>query len=212
MEQWRKKRARGDVIIVRDADDAVLGFEHRAEAERVLEGFRERLGKFGLERHPEKTRLIESGRFAAERRKPRGEGKPETFNLLGFTHICGTNYQTGNFTVHRKTMGKRLAAKLKEIRAQLHGRMHSGLPQTLKWLQQVVRGYFQYHAVPGNWERLKAFRREVLYSWYQVLRRRSQRPRLRWSTFAQRFGALLPPVQILQPYPNVRFDAKHYSI
>ena len=212
VEQWRKKQARGDVIIVRYADDAVLGFEHRTEAERFLEELRERLGKFGLELHPEKTRLIEFGRFAAEHRKQRGEGKPETFNFLGFTHICGTNHSTGNFTVHRKTMGKRLAAKLKEVRAQLHRRMHTGLPQTLEWLRQVVRGYFQYHAVPGNWERLKAFRREVLYSCYQALRRRSQRTRLRWSTFPQRFGALLPPVQILQPYPNLRFAAKHYSI
>jgi len=212
VEQWRKKQAHGDVIIVRYADDAVLGFEHRAEAERFLDELRERLGEFGLELHPEKTRLIEFGRFAAERRKRRGEGKPETFNFLGFTHICGTNYQTGNFTVQRKTMGKRLAAKLKEIRAQLQRRMHAALPQTLEWLRQVVRGYFQYHAVPGNWERLKAFRREVLYHWFQALKRRSQRTRLRWSTFPQRFGALLPPVQILQPYPNLRFDAKYHSI
>src|ERR1700733_3130104 len=212
VEQWRKKQAHGDVIIVRYADDAVMGFEHRAEAERFLDELRERLGEFGLELHPEKTRLIEFGRFAAERRKRRGEGKPETFNFLGFTHICGTNYQTGNFTVQRKTMGKRLAAKLKEIRAQLQRRMHAALPQTLEWLRQVVRGYFQYHAVPGNWERLKAFRREVLYHWFQALKRRSQRTRLRWSTFPQRFGALLPPVQILQPYPNLRFDAKYHSI
>ena len=165
VEQWRKKQARGDVIIVRYADDAVLGFEQRAEAERFLEELRERLGKFGLELHPEKTRLIEFGRFAAERRKQRGEGKPETFNFLGFTHICGTNHQTGNFTVRRKTMGKRLAAKLKEIGAQLHRRMHAGLPQTCEWLRQVVRGYFQYHAVPGNWRQLRAFRAEVLHHW-----------------------------------------------
>jgi len=166
---------------VRYADDAVLGFEHRVEAERFLEQLRESLRKFGLELHPEKTRLIEFGRFAAERRKQRGEGKPETFNL-GFTHIGGTNYRTGHFTVHRKTMGKRLAAKLKEIRAQLQRRMHTALPQTLEWLQQVVRGYFQYHAVPGNGARLRTFRREVLHHWYQALRRRSQRSRLRWST------------------------------
>ena len=212
VEQWRKKQARGDVIIVRYADDAVLGFEHRAEAERFLDELRERLGKFGLELHPEKTRLIEFGRYAAARRKQRGEGKPETFNFLGFTHMCGTNRRSGRFTVRRKTMGKRLAAKLKVMRAQLHRRMHVGLPQTLEWLRQVVRGYFQYHAVPGNWARLRAFRREALYHWYQALRRRSQRSRLRWSIFAERFGALLPPVQILQPYPNVRFDAKHLSI
>jgi len=211
-EQWRKKQARGDVIIVRYADDAVPGFAHRTEAERFLDELRERLGKFGLELHPEKTRRIEFGRFAAERRKQRGEGKPETFNFLGFTHIGGTNYQTGHYTVRRKTMGKRLAAKLKEIRAPRQRRMHPGLPHTSEWLRQVVRGYFQYHAVPGNWERLKAFRREVLYPWYPALRRRSQRSRLRWRAFPERFGALLPPVQILQPYPNLRFDAKHRSI
>ena len=212
VEQWRKKQAHGDVIIVRYADDAVLGFEHRAEAERFLEELRERLQKFGLELHPEKTRLIEFGRFATERRKKRGEGKPETFNFLGFTHLCGTNYQTGHFTVHRRTIGKRLAAKLKDIRAQLRRRLHEGIPRTVLWLQQVVRGYFQYHAIPGNWARLEAFRREVLRLWYQALRRRSQRCRLRWDTFTERLGALLPPVQILQPYPNVRFDAEHSSI
>src|SRR5262249_48864701 len=115
VEQWRKRQAQGDVIVVRYADDAVLGFEHQADAERFLEQLRERLRKFGLELHPEKTRLIEFGRYAAANRKKRGEGKPETFNFLGFTHICGTNYRTGNFTVKRKTIGKRMAAKLKEI-------------------------------------------------------------------------------------------------
>jgi group II intron reverse transcriptase/maturase len=212
VEQWRKKQARGDVIIVRYADDAVLGFEQRTEAERFLEELRERLGKFGLELHPEKTRLIEFGRYAAERRKQRGEGKPETFNFLGFTHICGTNYQTGNFTVRRKTMGKRLAAKLKEIGAQLQRRMHAGLPQTLEWLRQVVRGYFQYHAVPGSWRQLRAFRAEVLHYWCRSLRRRSQRSRQSWFELRDRLSALLPPVQILQPYPDRRFDAKYHSI
>ena len=212
VEQWQKKQARGDVIIVRYADDAVLGFEQRAEAERFRDELRERLGKFGLELHPEKTRLIEFGRFATERRKQRGEGKPETFNFLGFTHICGTNYQTGNFTVRRNTMGKRLAAKLKDIRAQLQRRMHAGLPQTSQWLRQVVRGYFQYHAVPGNWRRLRAFRAEVLHHWCRSLRRRSQRHRQSWFELRDRLSALLPPVQILQPYPNLRFDAKAHSI
>jgi group II intron reverse transcriptase/maturase len=212
VDAWRKKQARGDVMIVRYADDAVLGFEHREEADRFLEQLRERLGKFGLELHPEKTRLIEFGRYAAERRKKRGEGKPETFNFLGFTHICGTNRQTGNFTVHRKTIGKRMAAKLKDIRAQLRQRMHSRVPGTLKWLQQVVRGYFQYHAIPGNWARLKAFRNDVQRLWFQALRRRSQRSRLTWEKFRERLGSLLPPVQILQPYPDVRFDAKHPHI
>jgi group II intron reverse transcriptase/maturase len=212
VEPWRKKQACGDVIIVRYADDAVLGFEHGVEAERFLEQLRERLQKFGLELHPEKTRLIEFGRYAAERRKQRGEGKPETFNFLGFTHICGTTHRTGRFTVHRKTIGKRLAAKLKEVHAQLQRRMHARVPGTVQWLQQVVRGYFQYHAVPGNWERLRGFRTAILRLWYQVLQRRSQRSRLTWPSFCERFGDLLPPAQILQPYPNVRFDAKHPSI
>jgi group II intron reverse transcriptase/maturase len=212
VEHWRKSQAHGDVIIVRYADDAVLGFEHRAEAERFLAQLRERLGKFGLELHPEKTRLMEFGRFAAERRKRRGEGKPETFNFLGFTHICGTNHRTGHFTVHRKTIGKRMAAKLKEIGAELQRRMHACVEGTVAWLQQVVRGYFQYHAIPGNYDRLRAFRREVLRLWYRSLRRRSQRCRLNWLGFCERFSVLLPPLQILQPYPNVRFDAKHPTI
>jgi group II intron reverse transcriptase/maturase len=212
VEAWRKKRARGDVIIVRYADDAVLGFEHREEAVRFLEQLQERLRKFGLELHPEKTRLIEFGRYAAERRNKRGKGKPETFNFLGFTHICGTNQTTGKFTVLRKTIGKRMATKLKDIRAKLRQRMHARVSGTVKWLCQVVRGYFQYHAVPGNWARLKAFRNDVQRLWYQALRRRSQRCRLTWETFRERLGGLLPPVEILQPYPDARFDAKHSRI
>jgi len=211
VEAWRQKLASGDVIIVRYADDAVLGFEHREEAERFLEQLRERLAKFGLDLHPDKTRLIEFGRYAADHRKKRGEGKPETFNFLGFTHICGT-YHRGGFTVHRKTIGKRMTAKLNDIRAQLRKRRHGGVPSTLKWLQQVVRGYFQYHAIPGNWARLQSFRRDVLQSWLQTLRRRSQRHRLTWLGFQQRLGALLPPIQILHPYPDARLYAKHPSI
>jgi RNA-directed DNA polymerase len=212
VEAWRRKQARGDGMIVRYADDAVLGFEQREEAERFLEQLRERLRKFGLELHPEKTRLIEFGRYATERRKKRGAGKPETFNFLGFTHICGTNHHTGHFTVHRRTIGKRMAAKLKDIRAKLRQRLHGRVPDTLKWLQQVVRGYFQYHALPGNWARRRAFRKDVLRLWYQALRRRSQRSRLTWERFSRGLGALLPPVQVLQPYPGVRFDAKHPHI
>ena len=212
VEAWRKKRAHGDVIIVRYADDAVLGFEHREDAEQFLEQLRERLAKFGLELHPEKTRLIEFGRFAAERRKRRGEGKPETFNFLGFIHICGTNYRTGNFTIHRKTIGRRMAAKLKDIRAQLRKRMHARVPETAKWLQQVVRGYFQYHAIPGNSARLRAFRRDVLWSWLQTLRRRSHKHRMNWERVAARLDPLLPPVKILHPYPDARFAAKYPNI
>jgi group II intron reverse transcriptase/maturase len=206
---WRKKQARGEMIIVRYADDGVLGFERQDDAERFLEQLRERLRVFGLELHPEKTRLIEFGRYAAERREKRGEGKPETFNFLGFTHICGTNYKTGKFTVRRKTIGKRMAAKLKQIGVELRKQMHESPKATGQWLAQVVRGYFQYHAIPGNWDRLKAFRNEVMRRWLRTLRRRSQRSRLSWDGFVERFGSLLPPVQILQPYPNVRFDAKY---
>src|SRR6516164_85304 len=212
VKAWRKKRARGDMIIVRYADDAVLGFEHRKDAEQFLEQVRERLAKFGLELHPEKTRLIEFGRFAAVRRKGRGEGKPETFHFLGFTHICGTNHRTGKFTIHRKTIGKRMAAKLNEIRAQLRQRMHERVPETAKWLQQVVRGYFQYHAIPGNGARMGAFRSEVLRSWLWALRRRSQRQRMSWERFKARLDPLLPPVQVLHPYPDAHFDAKHPHI
>ena len=199
-------------MVVRYADDNVLGIQHLAEADRYLEEFRERLRKFGLELHPEKTRLMEFGRYAAERREKRGEGKPETFNFLGFTHICGTNHKTGRFTVHRRTIGKRMAAKLKDIGAKLRMRMHESVQGTVQWLQQVVRGYFQYHAVPGNGARMGAFRKEVLRIWYQTLRRRSQRRRITWKYFYERLAVLLPPVRILQPYPSVRFDAKHPNI
>ena len=130
-------------------------------------------------------------------------------NFLGFTHICGTNYQTGKFTVHRKTIGKRMAAKLKDIRAQLRQRMHERLPGTGKWLQQVVRGYFQYHAIPGNSARMRAFRSDVLWSWLQTLRRRSQNHRMNWERAVARLDSLLPPAQTVHPYPDVRFDAKH---
>lgn len=208
-EAWRKKVAHGDVIIVRYADDAVLGFEHQHEAECFLGQLRERLQKFGLELHPDKTRLIEFGRFAAERRKKRGQGRPETFNFLGFTHICGTNHTTGNFALHRRTIGKRMAAKLKDIKAKLRVRMHRKVGGTVKWLQQVVRGYYQYHAVPGNLQRMATFRWEVARLWYRTLRRRSQRSRLTWERFHARLGSLLPVIQVLHPYPDVRFDAKH---
>ena len=206
---WREKVARGEMIMVRYADDAVLGFQYREDAERFLEQLGERLRKFGLKLHPEKTRLIEFGRFAAERRDKRGAGKPETFSFLGFTHICGRSRQKGYFTVYRKTIGKRMAAKLNDIRQKLRQRMHGRTADTVGWLISVVRGYFQYHAVPDNEERLKAFRNDVLRLWLRQLRRRSQRSRWTWTCFQERLGVLLPPVEILQPWPNVRFAAKH---
>jgi len=206
---WRKKLAQGDVIIVRYADDAVLGFQYREDADRFLKHLRERLRKFALELHPDKTRLIEFGRFAAERRKKRGEGKPETFNFLGFTHICGRSRQTGYFTVLRKTIGKRMAAKLKEIGQKLRKRMHDSIADTGKWLAGVVRGYYQYHAVPENEERLKAFRNDVLRMWRRQLNRRSQRSHWTWTRFLERLGPLIPEVEIVHPWPTERFTA-HY--
>ena len=209
VKAWRKKVAHGEVIVVRYADDAVLGFQYREEAEKFLEELRERVRKFGLELHPEKTRLIEFGRYAAERRAKRGEGKPETFNFLGFTHICGRNHATGYFQVLRKTIGKRMAAKLKEIRRKLRQGLHEKTKDIGEWLKSVVRGYFQYHAVPRNEERLKAFRHEVLRMWLWQLRRRSQRHRWSWERFQERLGHLIPEVEILHPYPEVRYAWNH---
>jgi group II intron reverse transcriptase/maturase len=206
---WQRKVARGDMIAVRYADDAVLGFQHREDAEKFLEQLQERVRKFGLELHPEKTRLIEFGRYAAERRAKHGEGKPETFNFLGFTHICGKNHVTGYFQVYRKTIGKRMAAKLKQIRRKLRQGLHERTKDIGKWLQSVVRGYFQYHAVPRNEERLKAFRHEVLRMWLWQLRRRSQRHRWSWERFQERLGHLIPEVEILHPYPEVRYAWNH---
>jgi group II intron reverse transcriptase/maturase len=208
-EVWRKKIATGEMIVVRYADDLVVGFEHRHEARRFLQEFGERLAKFGLELHPEKTRLIEFGRYAAERRAKRGEGKPETFNFLGFTHICGKNHKTGYFQLYRKTIGKRMAAKLKQIRQTLRRRLHEKTKGTTEWLQAVVRGYYQYHAVPHNEARMKTFRHEVLRMWWWQLRRRSQRSRWTWARFQGKLGHLIPEVEILHPYPEVRFASKH---
>jgi hypothetical protein len=195
--QWRRKKATGGVIIARYADDAVLGFQYRNEAERFLQELRERMGKFGLELHPEKTRLIEFGRYAADRRKQRGEGCPETCNFLGFTHICGTNRKTGYYTIIRQTISKRRAAKLKQINAELRQRMHDPLMETAKWLQSVVRVYFQYHAVPGNEKSLGQFRKHALGLWLRQIRRRSQRSRWTWERFlsgSSSFGAVATPV------------------
>ena len=165
--------------------------------------------KFKLELHPDKTRLIEFGRFAQSNRKQRREGNPETFNFLGFTHMCGKSYKTGSFNVKRKTIGKKMAAKLKELRQKLRQRMHDGVPETLKWLQSVIRGYFQYHAIPGNCRRMQAFRKEVARAWCAQLRRRGQRRKLTWAKFWERLGSLLPEVKILHPYPTARFDVRH---
>lgn len=201
---WRKQSAQGDVIIVRYADDFVMGFQHRWEAERCLQELKERVGKFGLELHPGKTRLIEFGRYAAERRMKAGLGKPETFSFLGFTHYCGRT-RNGAFTIKRQSMAKRMGAKLMEIKAQLKRHMHSTVTEMGAWLRSVVRGWFNYHAVPGNSVSLDRFRSEVGRIWFGVLRRRSQKcRRRRWKSMARLIRYWLPPARILHPYPNQR--------
>lgn len=209
VNQWRRKWAHGDMIVVRYADDAVLGFEHRKEADAFLEQLRERMQKFGLELHPEKTRLIEFGRFAEDNRKRRGEGKPEAFDFLGFTHICGKTKKGGWFTVRRQTVKKRLRSKLQEVRQELRKRWHERVAETGDWLRTVVQGYFNYHAVPGNFAALQTFRREVVRAWLATLRRRSQRHRLPWERFRSVIDRHLPLPRILHPEPGVRFDAKY---
>jgi len=207
-EVWRKKIAHGDMIVVRYADDLVVGFQHRHEAERFLKEFGERLAKFGLELHPEKTQLIEFGRFAAENRRKRGEGKPEAFTFLGFTHFCGSN-RWGRFTVWRKTARKRLSAKLQAVKQQLRRRMHEPVPLVGQWLRSVVTGYYQYHGVPGNWSSLNRFREQVQRYWRHVLRRRSQKARVTWERLERLFRCWLPVPKLVHPYPGVRFDARH---
>ncbi len=209
VEHWRKASANGDVIIVRYADDFVMGFQHRHEAERFLKDLKERLSKFGLALHPEKTRLIEFGRFAAERRQERGEGKPETFNFLGFTHYCGKKTRSGDFTVKRKSVAKRLTAKLKEVRKTLMKHLHDPIPKLGKWLRKVVQGYFNYHAVPGNQAALGTFRLEVIRHWLFVLRRRSEKHRMNWERFKRLVRRWIPGVRIVHPSPGRRFFAMH---
>jgi group II intron reverse transcriptase/maturase len=209
VNQWRRKSARGDVIVVRYADDAVLGFEHRNEAEAFLEQLRERMQKFGLELHPEKTRLIEFGRYAEEHRERRGEGKPETFDFLGFTHSCGKTWEGNWFTIRRQTAKKRLRSKLQAVKQELRKRWHKRVVENGEWLRSVVQGYFNYHAVPGNFVALRTFQREVARMWLAALRRRSQRDRHSWERFRPIVDRYLPPPRILHPLPGVRFDAMH---
>jgi RNA-directed DNA polymerase len=179
-QQWRARHATGDMIIVRYADDAVVGFEHRQDAERFLNDLRERLRAFALELHPEKTRLIEFGRNAVRDRARRGEGKPTTFDFLGLTHICGTKKDGATFQLWRRTQRKRLRTKLKEVKEALRRRAHLPIAEQGRWLGTVVRGYFAYHAVPTNFQALCDFRKYAVWHWLRALRRRSQRWRVTW--------------------------------
>jgi group II intron reverse transcriptase/maturase len=203
VDQWRRKRAEGDVIIVRFADDFVVGFQHRSDALKFLGELRERLGKFSLELHDDKTRLIEFGRHAAHNRKCRGLRKPETFNFLGFTHICGET-QSGKFVVLRHTMRKRLRAKLRQLKQELWRRMHLPIPVVGHWLRRVLRGHFNYYGVPRNSKALTVFRYNVCRLWYKTLRRRSQRSRLTWERMICIIKRYLPYPKIRHPYPEQR--------
>jgi group II intron reverse transcriptase/maturase len=209
VEVWRKKVATGEVIVVRYADDLVVGFQHRMDAERFLQEFRERLAKFGLELHTDKTRLIEFGRFAARDRKRRGQGKPETFTFLGFTHFCGQLTSSGAFNVWRVTAKKRMVAKLKAVKVELQRRKHHRTSEVGAWLRKVVLGYYQYHAVPGNSTQLRIFRRRVGWLWRTVLVRRSQRAQMRWDRLYPLLNRWIPQPRVLHPYPDKRFAATH---
>jgi len=203
VQQWRRKRAQGDVIVVRFADDIVVGFQHKAEAEQFLRELRERFHKFNLELNDDKTRLIEFGRFAGGNRKRGGKGKPETFDFLGFTHICSQS-RKGKYIVLRQTVRKRMRAKLQEVKTELRSRLHDGVPNVGKWLASVVRGHCHYYGVPRNRYALCTFRYQVIRLWYRTLRRRSHKTRLTWERMNRLARKWLPNPRIIHPYPEQR--------
>jgi RNA-directed DNA polymerase len=206
--QWRRRHARGNVIFVRYADDIVVGFEHEAEAKRFLADLEERMARFALTLHPDKTRLIEFGRHAAADRERRGLGKPETFNFLGFTHICGRT-RRGGFLLRRKSRRDRMRAKLQDLKEELRRRWHEPIPAQGEWLKQVVTGWYNYHAVPTNIAALSRFRHHVSNLWMKALRRRSQRDKTTWREMAAIETRWLPSPRILHPWPRLRFAVKH---
>jgi group II intron reverse transcriptase/maturase len=204
---WRGRHAHGDVIIVRFADDAVVGFEHREDAERFWAELRDRLVQFGVELNADKTRLIEFGRFAAQNRKRRRLGRPETFRFLGFTHICAKT-KTGRFKLKRITDSKRLHAKLRSVKTELMRRRHQPIPEQGAWLASVLRGHANYYGVPDNSQALHAFRYFATEHWYRALRRRSQFDRLTWKRMQRLRDRWLPSPTITHPWPTARFDAR----
>jgi group II intron reverse transcriptase/maturase len=207
-DRWRRREAAGDVIIVRYADDIVVGFEHEADARRFWDAMQKRFEEFALSLHPDKTRLIEFGRHAAARRGKAGLGKPETFNFLGFTFICGRS-RSGKFLVKRKSRRDRMRGRLKDIKEELRRRRHQPIPEQGKWLTQVVRGYFAYHAVPTNSASIRAFRHYVVDLWRRSLSRRSQRGGITWQRIKQIADDLLPRTKILHPWPQQRFAVRY---
>jgi group II intron reverse transcriptase/maturase len=207
-ERWRRREATGDMIIVRYADDVVVGFEHESDARRFWDAMRERLQKFSLSLHPDKTRLVEFGRYAAASRKRRGLGKPETFDFLGFTLVCSKS-RRGRFLLKRRTRRDRLKAKLQEVSNELRRRMHQSIPEQGRWLKQVVTGYFAYHAVPTNSAALVTFRDQIVARWQWVLHRRSHKSALTWARMKKLADDWLPKPRILHPWPNQRFAVRH---
>ena len=207
-ERWRRREATGDMIVVRYADDIVVGFQHKADAERFRAELAERLATFALTLHPDKTRLIEFGRNAAADRARRGLGKPETFNFLGFTHICARS-RAGRFQLRRRTRRDRMRVKLREIRDALWQHRHAPLNEQGSWLRQVVRGYFAYHAVPTNSTALSEFRGIVLWHWLRALRRRGQRDKTTWAFINRLAARWIPTQRILHPWPSERFAVTH---
>jgi group II intron reverse transcriptase/maturase len=207
-ERWRRREATGGMMIVRYADDIVIGFAHEVDARRFWDAMRKRFEEFALSLHPEKTRLIEFGRQAVDRRDRRGLGKPETFNFLGFTHICGRS-RHGKFLLKRKSRRDRMRGKLKEIKEEMRRRMHQSIPEQGRWLAQVVRGYFAYHAVPTNSAAIGAFRHHVADLWRCSLSRRSQRGRITWPRIKQIADDWLPKPKILHPWPQQRFAVRY---
>jgi len=204
-QQWREREAKGDVIVVRYADDFVMGFQHKHEAEQFLAALKERFAKFGLELHPDKTRLIEFGPWARKNRAARDEGKPETFDFLGFTHICHMKWSNGMFTVLRQTIRKRLTAKLSEVKDELRRRMHESIPRVGAWLRSVLSGHFNYYGVPMNFQALWNFRGSVIKLWRRALMRRSQKSSPTWERMKRLADRFLPSVHICHPFPLHRF-------
>jgi len=205
--QWRGRNAHGEMIIVRYADDYIVGFEHERDARQFLADLRDRLARFSLELAPEKTRLIEFGRFAARDRQRRGQGKPETFDFLGFKHCCSKT-KNGRFMLKRITIAKRMRTKLREVKEELKRRRHLPIPDQGRWLGSVIRGHYAYYAVPGNSDSINVFYNEATRHWFRALRRRSQRTRLTWERMRRLSARWLPPPKRMHPFPNARFDAR----
>lgn len=207
-EQWRRRQATGDMVIVRYADDSITGFQHRQDAERFLLDLQERLARFALSLHPDKTRLIEFGRFAAGSRRRRGDDRPETFDFLGFTHFCDRRRKDGSFVIGRQTKRGGRLAKLREIKEELRARMNRSIDSNGRWLGAVLRGHYAYYGVPRNTRSMQVFYAEVSRLWFKRLRRRGARHRLTWKKMKSCIKRYLPPPRIVHPWPSKRFDVK----